>query len=202
MINKKLIVAIFGAAMLPLAANAAPTLATDEYVKDAYRQGKAYAEGVASTAQSNAATYTDAEIGKLNISQYVDAAELAEVSNAVANKQNIIPTTAGDTNKVLGVVDGETGAIGWVNQSETDTSGKADLQAGATAGNVAMINAAGQYVDSSVALSNLATKEELTTATNIAGQDNQVLVGLGGTGYTWASVTSSTFVDDVPSGEQ
>jgi len=82
-------------------------------------------EGFVRGAHTNAKAYTD---------------------SVAATKQNNLPSTSGKNGKVLGVTDGF-GTLGWVDQSETDTSGKADKAVPAQAGNVAVLNSSGNLAD-------------------------------------------------------
>ena len=91
-------------------------------------------------------------------------AEVASaIATAVGTKQDALPTAVGNEGKILGVTD-SFGALGWIEQSDTDISGKADLQSGDTVGNVATMDGSGQYIDSGTALSALATTSSVSTA--------------------------------------
>ena len=70
----------------------------------------------------------------------------AYADSVAATKQNTLPSTSGKNGKVLGVTDGF-GTLGWIDQSETDTSGKADKAVPAAVGNVAVLNASGNLAD-------------------------------------------------------
>lgn len=124
-----------------------------------------------------------------------------EVDTALDAKQDDLGATAANAGQVLKVDAG--GALVWGtdNDSATDISGKADLQTGDTNGNVAVMNGSGQYVDSGVAMGDLAEVTSVNTALAtkqdaiVGGADaGKVLVGTA-TGFEWASTTGDTFVE-------
>jgi len=80
-----------------------------------------------------------------------------------STKQNLLPTTGATAGKVL-QADGSGGFVWGDGLEALDLSTKADLQTGDTEDNVAVMDGSGQYVDSGVALTDLATVSSVNTA--------------------------------------
>lgn len=127
----------------------------------------------------------------------------AYTDSVAATKQDTLPTATGNNGKVLGVTDAG-GTIGWVNPATVDTTDKADLQIGDVANNVAVMDGAGQYVDSGTSLSDLATEawvnsQNYLTVADLPAEhncaDGQVLTAAADGGYECNDTTGDTFVE-------
>jgi hypothetical protein len=112
----------------------------------------------------------------------------ADVDDKLSKKQNTLPT--GSDGQVLGFT---SGAIGWITPAVTDVSGKANLQTGAVAGNLAKINASGQYVDSGMSENDFATTTDVSNKQDklpTGGGSGQVLSVDSSGNFTWVNQTT------------
>ena len=129
----------------------------------------------------------------------VSAASIAD-KEVKANKTSAITTTnTGSTTEYTSVKAVEDYVTGEISTITADLDGKADLQPSGTAGNITILDSVGQYVDSTVALSDLATKTALGDKQDkIGGGTSGTVITNTGTAGSVGSLTLGALATAAP----
>jgi len=181
--------AIMATALMAGAANADTVLATEPFVRGGVAHAIAAAAAHTDAAVAGRATAADVAAAVADRATAADvAAAIAAASvNYATAAQGILATTAVQPADLATLV--------------ADVSGMASLQPAGIINNITVIGAAGQFVDSGVAITDVASATAVGTLLDgkqdniVGGADAGRIMQATAAGWRWVATTSDVFIE-------